>query len=40
MQRAAGLRHDPEGDLDAYALERSVKIELSRDGAQGIAAID
>jgi outer membrane protein OmpA-like peptidoglycan-associated protein len=30
----------PDGDLDAYALERAVKIELSRGGADGIAAID
>lgn len=29
-----------QGDLDAYALERAVKIQLTRDGAKGIAAID
>ncbi len=29
-----------EGDLDAYALERSVKIQLTQGGAEGIAGID
>ena len=28
------------GDLDGYALERAVKIELTRGGARGIAAVD
>lgn len=40
FSHGAALSVAPEGDLDAYALERSVKIELSRDGAHGIAAID
>lgn len=30
----------PDGDLDAYALERAVKIELSNGNARGIVAID
>jgi outer membrane protein OmpA-like peptidoglycan-associated protein len=30
----------PEGDYDAYALERAVKINLSQPGAAGIAAVD
>ena len=29
-----------EGDYDAYALERAVKIELTQPGTEGIAAID
>ena len=29
-----------EGDYDAYALERAVKINLSRPGAAGVATID
>lgn len=30
----------PDGDYDAYALERAVKINLSQPGASGIAAVD
>lgn len=29
-----------QGDLDAYAMERAVKIELTQEGAKGIAAIE
>lgn len=40
FSHGASRSNAPEGDYDAYALERSVKIELTQPGAKGIASVD
>jgi outer membrane protein OmpA-like peptidoglycan-associated protein len=40
FSHGASLSTANSGDLDGYALERAVKIELTRGGARGVATID